>query len=310
MTKNRKKDNFIKAVELTEKDMNQKLPSFSKKYHEKWVQLLSCWNSTYEWDGIDGLMFHVLHKLHWKMYPGCTYTKEQKEILKIVEKEIRTNPKARVTWVQTDYVMEIWDALRNVQGAFVKNGPRYVTSAHGFYLDCRSNLLIDEEVLYEEFLWVQNYEHIIKTLLPEATKWTERAWLDEKAIFEGMAEKYNIIFDEHDPNYVGDDYDVFIRLLNFQLEKDRSGYVIVANQLESCSAEMADILWPSKREPELVKLLSEMVARATRGVFNRGEIEKSWVFKQVDEWRINNHLKKVLDDQARKTIFDFQMMCG
>ena len=301
-------DNFKKAVELTEQEWKKNLPAFGKGYCEKWTQLISCWNQIYTWDGIEGLMFHVLHKIYWGIPTMCEYTETQMEIIMLVEDEIKNNPRAKTSWMKTGYIEEILDTIKDIDGAFVEDGPCCVTMVHKLYLNARVNIILGQSDVFDRS-WFRGYMKAIQTLLPEAEKWSESMWMDEKEIFKGMAERYGIIFDENDPLYRGDNYEAFIRLIMFKAQRDRRAYVAVASQFEGGSPEMLHLIWPKVRKHVFVNLLQDMVESAKKYKGHKEDVLNCWVFKQVDDWNSCGCLRGNTKANARKAVFDLHTAC-
>ena len=183
-----KKDKrFEKLYALMGQDLNIiQMPDIAYQYDgSHWEKLLQYSERHYSFCEEKGLLFPVLHKVHWGMYPECEYTYNQKELLMVLEEVVRTDGFSKLTWMEQDYFEHQMCLMLVPHTAYTKAAPSYISECHESYMNCKTNrILYGNNGLIqdasEKNSYPEVYEKIIKNILPKAHNWPEEAWLGER----------------------------------------------------------------------------------------------------------------------------------
>ena len=274
-----------------------------------WLKLLQHSERHYSFCDRTGLLFPVLHKIHWKQYPECAYTDLQKEMLAILEDVIRTDTIAKATWINDDYFLHQVCMMRVSQTAYTKNEPYYLSGCHESYMNGRGNNIMYytsvEQDENEKDTFPEVYEAIIKEILPEAHTWPEEAWNSEKQIYQGLAEKYGVTYPGVNEFADAEEYSSLIVLLQYKYEGKPYDINHLA-LLDVCTMGMAAVLWPQDTERKMI----EEFLRIGKAVQN-GEVSSlamsllgnCWLCRQVCTWLENGGIPSELSHAVKEASF-------
>lgn len=262
-----------------------------------------------------GLLFPVLHKIHWHMYPECEYTGIQKEILEVLEDVIRTDSVSKQTWIERDYFEHQVCLMLASHEAYTKAAPGYLSTCHEYYMNCKSaRVFYGNNGLFstvsEEDPYPELYESIIKEILPVTHTWSEENWLGEQKIYAQLATDYGLAYVNEDDFGNASDYDSLVYLL----EQKRSGKnyrIPTLVGMKTCTMAMAAVLWPKNTEREMIKeflRFGEVVLSGDVPQFARKDLHDCWLYKQVCKWMDKDAIPADLHHEVKKTRFNIELL--
>lgn len=278
-----------------------------------WEKLLQYSERYYSFCDRNGLLFPVLHKIHWQQYPDCEYSDLQKEMLSVLEEVIRTDAFSKETWIKGEYFLHQVCMMRISQTADTKAAPYYLSECHEFYMNCRGNNVMyckgtkqdDEKEPFPDI-----YEAIIKEILPDAYAWPAEAWSSEKKIYEGLAEKYGIAYLGINEFVDAMEYSALVYLLQCKYEGKAYGIRDLTN-LHICTMDMAAVLWPQNPKGEMIReflRFGEAVLSGDIPQFARKDLYDCWLYKQVCEWMDKDDIPSNLHHEVKKARFDMELL--
>ena len=279
-----------------------------------WIKLLDYSERHYSFCDRTGLLFPVLHKVHWNQYPECTYTDLQKEMLAILEDVIRTDTIAKATWIRDDYFLHQVCMMRVSQTAYTKNEPYYLSECHEYYMNCRGNNIMyctgTEQDEDEKETFPEVYETIIKEILPEAHTWPEEAWNSEKQIYQGLAEKYGIAYPGVNEFADAEEYSGLVFLLQCKHEGNPYDIRELIN-LHTCTMAMASVLWQKDTEKEMIReflRLGKAVQNGEVPQYAMGTLYGCWLYKQVCAWMDSGSIPSELYHEVKEALFNMKLL--
>lgn len=308
-------EGFERLYTLMEQDMGiSVVPDITYDHdREYWIKLLEYSERWYSFCDRNGLLFPVLHKIHWKQYPDCEYSDVQKEILGVLEDVIKTDDIAKATWVNDEYFLHQLCMMRVSQTAYTKAAPYYISECHEQYMNGRSNNAIycgvfsDKE---DKDPYPEVYESLIKEILPEAQTWPVEAWSGEKEIYKGLAEKYGVVYPGEDDFMDGLDYSSLMCILEEKYYgKEWETYLLAG--LQTCTMDMAAVIWSK----DTVKSMIEDFCRIGEDIKNKRmmpadaeDVFTCWLYKTVCEWLDTNAIPSDLYCKAKEARFNIELL--
>lgn len=271
----------------------------------KWIELIDAWDQLLE-GGSEEIFEEACHIIMWgipREYRRSPYDK----IVELVIAEMLRDGDAFNAWDSCEFFENAVGYMSSEMDPNSDYEYRY-SIEHYYYLCDRFLLKVryskakysDEKVPYEKS--VLAYETAIKKIVPAASEWSEKYWLDENHILEEIYKLYGV-------DYRCEDFLEYGRLLIILMgskHSELSSEIVeawCATNIKTLPLSLAKAIWANFTE---VKILRNFLIAAEMaddqlydkecgahykydylhpiGVFTHSAIHDSWIYPLISEW--------------------------
>lgn len=322
---NREKFSKIYSLTLLLCGISRKVAHCSEGSRKCWLDLMAIWKDHSGELKCEDVFFAALYHIQWRRHHHSIKSKQLKRLVILVEQEILADSYAFKIWRTTNDFKNAFDRVVNPVRSDVVHRRGWHSCRFRKYIYSRTFSLViykgkvpDSKLMYmgrhdinrartaveliEYYNW---FEEIICCLLPEAANW-EAEWSKENYIMQRMLAVHGVDFTS---NY--EDFDRLIdavgRIINHQ------SYTKELLSVENFTFSMAEVIWGQEAVKKIQSYFTLVCrnhrrwenatrVRDTTSAYNRNDILASWVYKQLEAWRVSkdarltrNSLKRLLD---------------
>ena len=305
---------------------------YFKPTKKRWLDLSRVWDKALNCSE-HYILTSAIHKIFWGVYPYTPTDPNTKYLLDLVEAELLDNGEAYQTWSRWVVFKRTFEMILESMESFGSTNPSIHFIEHYLYLRSRTLCRIKYDKIPSTLAGsvhtrnYQNYEDIIKKIIPESSNWSREEWGDDLIISDAVNRLYGI---DYSDTFEGQrDYERLIQMLRAKKEwgEGSADFIWYASNISELPTGLARVIWPDNLEDKAASLLCDahkmtvdyercgQPFKDRKGDFHplyhyeRENLKNSWLFKVVSDWFYKGLYSGTAHDEVKAVIFGLQTTC-